>query len=199
MTSWRHRKWLLLLLAMTVSAPSSCWLYMQKEGNFHEVSAGQVYRSRQLSEAEIVEYVNRYQIKSILNLRGENSGATWYQEERRAASLLGVRHYDYGISANHEVDDRTLEQILSLLRDAPKPVLIHCKFGADRTALVAAAYLYAVERKSAHQASQQLTLLYGHFPYLWSRSGAMDRSFWGYAKSHPAPSREAMATDVRGL
>lgn len=197
MTRPFYRKWLVLLLAGTISTPPSCWLYQQEQGNFHEVSKGQVYRSRQLSGEELAHYIDRYKIKSILNLRGENRGSRWYQEERQTSSLLGLRHYDYGISANHEVDDQTLDRILSILRDAPKPILIHCKFGADRTALIAAVYLYAIERKSSKHADQQLSLLYGHFPYLWSRSGAMDRSFWRYAKSHPVPSHDVTAAGVR--
>lgn len=180
-----HRNGLVILLTGLLSAPSSCWLYQQGLGNFHEVSAGQVYRSRQLSEKEMAYYVKRYRIKSILNLRGSNQAAAWYQEELNVASRLGVRHYDYGISANHEVDSLTIEKIVSVLHAAPKPVLIHCHFGADRTGLVAAVYLYAMEGRTFQQASEQLSVFYGHFPYLWSRSGAMDRSFLHYIRHHP--------------
>jgi len=182
--SW-HRKGLAILLAGLLSAPSSCWLYQRGRGNFHEVAAGTLYRSRQLSAKEMAYYVKRYRIKSIVNLRGPNPAAAWYQEELKVASRFGVLHYDYGISANHEVDSLTLETIVSVVHAAPKPVLIHCHFGADRTGLVAAAYLYTVEGRTVHQAGQQLSVFYGHFPYLWSRSGAMDRTFLRYTRQYP--------------
>jgi protein tyrosine/serine phosphatase len=118
----------------------------------------------------------------VLNLRGANKGASWYQEEIRASELLGVQHYDYGISANHDVDDQSIKGILGIIREAPKPILVHCKFGSDRTGLIAAAYLYAIEHKAVAEAIKQLSLRYGHFPYFWSRTDAMDRSFWRYVE-----------------
>ena len=39
-----------------------------------------------------------------------------------------------------------MEAILATLDHAPKPVLIHCKNGADRTGLVGALYLYGLEQ-----------------------------------------------------
>ena len=75
----------------------------------------------------------------------------------------------------------TLETILAMMRQAPKPLVIHCRSGADRSGLIAALYLFTIEGKRAETAAQQLSLFYGHFPYLWSRSGAMDHSFWLYA------------------
>jgi undecaprenyl-diphosphatase len=66
--------------------------------------------------------------------------------------------------------------LLHIVETAPKPVLIHCNAGADRTGLVAA--LYQVEHGVAPaQAAKELSLHYGHFPYLWSKTDAMDRSF----------------------
>ncbi|RJQ47330.1 MAG: protein tyrosine phosphatase [Gaiellales bacterium] len=182
--SWQ-RKVLAVALAGLLSAPSSCWLYQQGRGNFHEVSAGQVYRSRQLNKKEMAYFVRRYHIRSILNLRGANQGADWYQDELSVARRLAVRHYDHGISANHDIDSHVIEHILSLLRDAPKPILIHCNFGADRTGLIAAAYLYAMEGRTFKEARQQLSVFYGHFPYLWSRTGAMDRSLLRYIRRQP--------------
>jgi undecaprenyl-diphosphatase len=174
-----------ILMASAILAPTSYWVYTLEEGNFHVVSEGQVYRSRQLTTDEMADYVQRYKIKSVLNLRGANKEARWYQEELRASELLGVEHYDYGISANHEVEHQDIEGILRIIRQAPKPILVHCKFGSDRTGLIAAAYLYAIERKAIREAEEQLSLRYGHFPYFWSRTSAMDRSFRRYVETDP--------------
>jgi protein tyrosine/serine phosphatase len=65
-------------------------------------------------------------------------------------------------------------------------VLIHCQSGADRTGLVAAIYEYAVAARPAEEAEEQLSLRYGHVPYLWSRTGAMDRSFEIFVRQKPA-------------
>jgi protein tyrosine/serine phosphatase len=140
-----------------------------------------------MTEGQWAAYLHKYAIKSLLNLRGEHRGSGWYQGEVRTAAQLGVTHYDVQISAIREVDNRTLETILAILQQAPKPLLIHCLSGADRSGLIASLYLFAIEGQRAETAAQQLSLFYGHFPYLWSRSGAMDRSFWRYAGRQSLP------------
>jgi len=49
-----------------------------------------------------------------------------------------------------------------------------------RSGLISAIWEYAVEGKSAQEASRQLSLFYGHFPYLGNRTKAMDESFWRF-------------------
>jgi protein tyrosine/serine phosphatase len=155
-----------------------------EEGNFHTIVPGTLYRSAQLEEKQLTDYINAYGIKSILNLRGEHKLDTWYQGEMRVASQFGLAHYDYPISKQQELGDQQIRSIVAILRDAPKPLLIHCKNGVDRSGLIAALFLYAIEGKPAQDAYDQLSIFYGHFPYLGSESNAMDRSFWRYVNSH---------------
>jgi len=53
------------------------------------------------------------------------------------------------------------------MRDAPKPLLIHCKAGADRTGLASALYLGALEHQTRETAGWQLSILYGHIAIPW--------------------------------
>jgi len=178
------RKSLAPLLIFVGIGPVSYGLIVWEQGNFHVVSDGRVYRSRQLDPDELARYAHDYGIKSVLNLRGKNLGAGWYQEEILAAESLGLRHYDYGISANRDVADHDIEKIVDILREAPKPILIHCNAGADRTSLVAALYLYRMECKSADEAERQLSVRYGHFPFFGNSTIAMNRTFRRYAGTH---------------
>jgi protein tyrosine phosphatase (PTP) superfamily phosphohydrolase (DUF442 family) len=159
------------------------------DGNFHAVEEHVLYRSAQPDKAELALFARRYGIKSVLNLRGANPGSSWYDDEMAASRDLGLRHYDYPLSAKRFVTGRQIAELLAIIRDAPKPLLIHCQSGADRAGLVAALFRYAVTGASAVTADRQLSLVYGHFPYLTSRSGAMDRSFWAYvaARREAAP------------
>lgn len=95
-----------------------------------------------------------------------------------------MAHYDYPISAKRFVTAKQVAQILDIVRRAPKPLLVHCMSGADRAGLVSALYEYAIAGESAAEADDQLSLAYGHFPYLTSRSGAMDDSFWAFVRAH---------------
>jgi protein tyrosine/serine phosphatase len=149
-------------------------------GNFHTVKAGQLYRSAQLDKAEFGQAIESYHIKSVLNLRGPNPESAWYKDELAAMREHAVDHYDVGISAHQPPTAEQMARILRILRTAAKPILIHCKAGSDRTGLVAALYRYAIEGEPAEQAASELSLRFGHFPYLTSKTGAMDNSFSTY-------------------
>ena len=168
---------------LIAAAIGGYWGILQYEGNFHAVSAGILYRSAQLNKDETRWAVREYAIKSVLNLRGAHAGQPWYDDEIAAAGELGLAHFDYPLSSKRFVTSQQIEEILDIVRKAPKPLLIHCKSGADRSGLVAAIYRFSDTGASAAEADRELSLVYGHFPYLTSRSGAMDDSFWAFVHS----------------
>jgi protein tyrosine phosphatase (PTP) superfamily phosphohydrolase (DUF442 family) len=155
-------------------------LYVEEQGNFHVVSPGELYRSGQLDRDELNRYIRRYHIRTIINLRGRSPGAGWYRAEIELARKAGISHLDYNLSATSEVPAATLDRIIEAMRRAPKPILIHCQAGADRSGLIAAVWRLAAKKDAPARAFRELSSLYGHFPYLGSGTGAMDRSFWKY-------------------
>ena len=171
---------LTISLFLTAGSAGAYWGILQYQGNLHAVSEGVLYRSAQPSKTEIDAVVQRYGIKSVLNLRGAHAGQRWYDDEAAESAKLGLIHYDYPLSAKRFVTGQQIAQLLDIVRHAPKPLLIHCRSGADRTGLLAALYRYADTGASPAEADQELSLVYGHFPYLTSRSVAMDNSFWAY-------------------
>jgi protein tyrosine phosphatase (PTP) superfamily phosphohydrolase (DUF442 family) len=195
---WLKKPWVILLFVfmLTTIRYARCRIDTR---NFQTVVPGTVYRSGQLIGGQWAAYLQKYAIKSLLNLRGERRASGWYQEEMRMAVQLGVTHYDVKLSAIREVDSGMLETILAIMRQAPKPLLIHCRSGADRSGLIAAMYLFAIEGQRAEAAAQQLSIFYGHFPYLFSRSGAMDRSFWRYVGRPPLQTDIPLEYDANRL
>jgi len=162
-------------------------LYLLATDNFHAVVVGQVYRSGQMSGATLARVIQQDGIKSVVNLRGGGGQDGWYRDETNTTHQLGVAHYDFALSAGREVSDGEIEAIMETLRHAPKPVLIHCNGGADRTALISAIYLYTTQGRTAGEASHALNPFYRHVPYLrWRYSIAMDRSYWRYVSNHTA-------------
>jgi len=60
---------------------------------------------------------------------------------------------------------------------AERPILVHCRNGADRSGLVFAFYVAAIAHGSEWFAELQLTPLFGHIPFFLLQSYAMDRSY----------------------
>ena len=54
--------------------------YVLDQGNFHAITEGEAYRSAQLRGDKLEYYIRRYNIKSILNLRGTNPDSDWYRK-----------------------------------------------------------------------------------------------------------------------
>lgn len=155
-------------------------LYKATQGNFHTVTDNELYRSAQLSKWQFEHYIQEKGIKTIINLQGKREGE-WYDDELNVSNELGVKHYDFKMSAYAFYDANVSKKIIQIMKDAPKPILIHCHGGADRSALVSALWLYAVKNRSAEEAREQFKLLYGYFPYLmWDKKKNMRRSFEDY-------------------
>jgi protein tyrosine/serine phosphatase len=177
----------IVAVGLTAGSCGAYWGAIQYQGNFHTVEEGAFYRSAQLSKDELQTVIREHEIRSVLNLRGAHPGQPWYEEELAASRALGVAHYDYALSAHRFVTTQQISEVLGIVRDAPKPLLVHCKSGADRTGLVSALYRFTGEGVSADQADRELSLVYGHFPYLTSRSKAMDDSFWAFVGAQDFP------------
>jgi protein tyrosine/serine phosphatase len=164
------------LLAVGLSAGG--WAgYLQIVGNIHAVTPGLVYRSAQLNGNRLADTLKQYQIKSVINLRGDNVDEDWYTDELKVTAAQGAEHYDLGMYAKAPPDAKTLERMFEILKTAPRPLLIHCNSGSDRTGLVAAVYKHFIEGQSPKEAARQLSFRYGHFPWLGSGTRAMDETF----------------------
>lgn len=146
-------------------------------GNFHAVVPGEIYRSAQPSAGEIARYADAHGIKSVLNLRGEHKGDAWYDAEVAASNAHHITHYDLSTAAKREFTDEQVTQLLDIMRRAPKPLLIHCHSGSDRTGLAAALYLSEIAQKPKEEAARQLSLRYGHLSLPITKTYNMDRTF----------------------
>lgn len=174
----RPRIAMLALLLLVPAASGGVYLgALQLLGNFHTVIPGEFYRSAQPNAREIADYARRYGIKTIINLRPKEDAA-WYRDEIDTANALNIRHVDFPMSGSKLYTDEELATLVAQMRDAPKPILIHCKAGADRSGLVASLYLNRIAGVPLERAERQLSIVYGHVgvPYL-SDTYAMDESW----------------------
>ena len=159
--------------------------YLAVTGNIHTVVPGVLYRSAELSGAGFQQVIMRFHIHTVINLRGADPGQPWYEDELAAALASGAHHVDLRMSATHIPSPATLQEIKTILIYATPPILIHCEGGADRSGLVAALYELWVVHHSPAEAGSQLSFRYGHFPWLGSRTAAMDEAWRQAARQEP--------------
>ena len=72
-----------LILTVALSIYVVATIY---RANFHVVVNGEAYRSGQMNAGELTHTIQKYGIKSVLNLRGENLATKWHQTEIATAA-----------------------------------------------------------------------------------------------------------------
>lgn len=176
------RKKILFIAASLLAAVGTSFgayaAYLQVVGNFHTVIDGEVYRSAQPTTAELNAYVKEHGIKTVINLRGSSNDSSWYRDEIKTSQELGVKHIDFRMSASQVLSPERIDEITAIMASAPKPILIHCQSGSDRTGLVSAIYAYRIAGETEDAAEGQLSFYYGHvgIPVI-SSAWAMDKSW----------------------
>src|SRR5579883_838287 len=131
-----RRLLLLLSLALDLAACAGSYptppppppLDGMRLARFDRVAEG-VYRSAQPSGAEFGELMRRYGLRAVIKLnRGEEPAPPGLAVVRRPLDPL------------QEPAPEAVQAILDDVDRAPKPVLIHCTHGEDRTGLIVALY-----------------------------------------------------------
>lgn len=142
-----------------------------------EVAPG-IWRSNQPTPWRLTALARRG-FRSVINLRGEGRSGAFYLE-RYHAQRLGLQLYSLKLSSRRAP---TLEQLTTLhdwLDQAPKPLLLHCKSGADRAGLAAAISLL-LQDEVPEVAARQLSWRYLHIRN--ASTGMMDHFVQCYADS----------------
>jgi len=142
--------------------------YFYAFDNFHAVVEERVYRSAQLSENKLQKILVKKKLKTIINLRGENEGKKWYAKEKKIAEDNRVHYYSFRFVAHSLPNCTQLDALIEALKAAPRPLLLHCKGGADRTGLASALALAIEENSPLSELKQQFSLLYGVIPFTGS-------------------------------
>ena len=171
----RKLKWAASIAILILFLPASYFIYMEEQGNFHAITPGEAYRSAQLDRDELEYYIPKYHIKSILNLAGKKSSDQHYRDEIEVCRQLHIAHYDLRLAADRKPSRVKIERLIAILKTAPRPVMVHCKAGADRTGLAAAIWKVIVDQEPRSRAKKQLSIRFGHIPI--GPTTAMDRFF----------------------
>jgi hypothetical protein len=118
--------------------------------NVRRVDDG-VYRSAQPYGGHVDRLIGGFGLRALINLRGANPGTHWYENERRICDERGVQVIDLPFNSKRLPDKEKLVEVLDRMQFAPKPLLVKCSGGADRTSFVSG--LYVLQSEYAHAAA----------------------------------------------
>lgn len=150
------------IAAITVAASWLIWCTVDEaRSNFHQVVRGKLYRCGQLSPSVLDGRLRIHRIRSIVNLRGPNPKQSWYESEHAAAARADVLVYDIALCSDAAPTSGDLKELVRVFSQCPRPVLIHCESGLDRSGLAATIFLLSQEKCSIEHAEQQMGIRYG--------------------------------------
>nr|WP_152834029.1 tyrosine-protein phosphatase [Acetobacter senegalensis] len=144
--------------------------------NFHTVVPGKVYRCNHPTPARLKWAMKRYQLRTLVNLRGHRKCGS-DALSRSTAHKLGLAHVDMAFESRGAPHRDRILRFASLYQSIAFPMLMHCKSGADRAGL-ASGLVVLFEGGSAARALKELSWRYGHFR--GSRTGILDAFFMRY-------------------
>ncbi len=104
--------------------------------NLHQVGEDGIYRSSQPLEEDLTAWIRTYGIKTVLKLNGGNPGEFWFEQTNKLAEERRVTVVVVPMSATRFPSQEQLLKVWDVLETADRPILIHCREGADRTGLV---------------------------------------------------------------
>ncbi|MCD4742697.1 MAG: tyrosine-protein phosphatase [Desulfobacteraceae bacterium] len=142
--------------------------YFYAFDNFHVVVKEKVYRSAQLSEKRLKKIISSKRLKTIINLRGKSEGKEWYTKEKKIAQDHSVQYYSFRFVAHSLPSCTQLDALIEALETAPRPLLLHCRGGADRTGMASAIALAIENNSPLSELKRQFSLLYGVRPFTGS-------------------------------
>ena len=149
--------------------------------NFHWVVPGEAARASQAHIGLLGPFLVRHGVRTLVNLRGENRDLSWWRYETRVAEQNGVVHRDVMLDSRKLPPRSMLVPLVEAFDQVPKPFLLKCSGGQDRTSLAAALYLI---HRNGWQAMRAAEAQFARFPYLHfpKRHHRWLRAFLDFAK-----------------
>jgi protein tyrosine/serine phosphatase len=143
--------------------------------NRHQISPD-AWRSAQPAPHHI-GWIAARGVKTIINLRGDQSFGTRWLEER-ACRRNGVALVDIKLRSRVAPPREDLLAVRKLLNEVQYPILVHCKSGADRAGLMSVLISHVHGGVPIREAMKELSLRFGHFRH--ADTGVIDAVFERY-------------------
>jgi protein tyrosine phosphatase (PTP) superfamily phosphohydrolase (DUF442 family) len=148
--------------------------------NFDYVVRGQVYRSAQPSPGQLEGWIQKYGLKTIINLRGENFSD--YAAEVAAAKQYGATLIDISLPTTQMPKSPQLMRLADALETAERPILLHCREGADRTSLASVMARMAIGGKTYERGKDMMSVKFLHVDTMAGHVASVLQEYEAYCR-----------------
>jgi protein tyrosine/serine phosphatase len=131
--------------------------------NFHWVVPGEAARAMQAWAGGLRSFLETRGIRSLVNLRGRNADLGWWKNETLTAEAAGIVHLDAMLDSRKIPTREMLVRLIDCFDTAPRPFLLKCSGGQDRTSFAAALYIL---HREGWGAMPRAKAQFARFPYL---------------------------------
>jgi protein tyrosine/serine phosphatase len=131
--------------------------------NFHWVVPGDAARAMQAWAGGVDRFLKTRGIRAIINLRGRNDDLSWWKNETAIAEANGIAHLDAMLDSRKLPTREMLVRLIETFDTAPRPFMLKCSGGQDRTSFAAGLYLI---HRGGWQAMAAAQAQFARFPYL---------------------------------
>lgn len=160
-SSWKRTLLRGCFIALSLAFWAECYNVFLGS-NFRVVIPGKIYRCSQPSGKRLQSMIDKYDIRTVVNLRGCCDPYEWYMDEVTAGHQAGISHEDLTFSAKHLPSVHEIRHLVEIIDRTEKPIVFHCFRGIDRTGLAATTAKLLLTDCSLSDALDQLRLRYGY-------------------------------------
>lgn len=178
--NWHNQKLIRcsLVAAACILAAIMGWWFLAYD-NYHSVLPGELYRSAQMDPKRLLDHAAHDHLATVINLRPETT-QPWHAKEAMACSNHHIAYLDVPLIGDQTPSLEQINTLVETMRNARKPLLIHCKHGADRTGFAVALYLKTLRDQPEATAQRALSIRYGHSPLF--KTKCFDKAFDDYCR-----------------
>jgi len=140
----------------------TAWLLKLHYAECQEVVPGVLYRCGRMTPAFVEDAVRKHGIKTIVDLRGDESAPRGTETELDWARKKGLRYFNLRVGAPSP-EQMIANFLVIATTPACQPVLVHCHHGRGRTGLCVGMYRITQQKWTVEQAFDEMVAS-GLFP-----------------------------------
>ncbi|VXB72867.1 Protein phosphatase [Flavobacterium sp. 9AF] len=161
------KKIIILILIVAAFFGGKYYYDMNINHNFETITEGKVFKSGVIPPDELPEYIKKYNIKSVVDLRFPGTGddvnnpevpEELTAEKEAIAKLDGINYFNNG--SDQVPQEHNLKMFFEIMDNPDNyPVLIHCYHGVGRAEMYSAIYRIEYEGMDPNEARQSTRFL----------------------------------------